>query len=44
VAGYENTYAPATKRADLRLGIDDDGEIYLLTKGDGWIRKLMPLN
>ncbi len=25
---------------DLRLGIDQDGELYLLTKGDGWIRRL----
>lgn len=40
VVGYENTYAPQTLRADLRLGIDDAGELYLLTKGDGWIRKL----
>ena len=28
------------QRADLRLGIDDDGEIYVLTKQDGAIRKL----
>ncbi len=37
--GYSNTYA-AGNRAGLRLGIDADGELYLLTKGDGWIRKL----
>jgi len=37
-------------RADVRLGLDDDGEIYLLTKTDGKIRllfdpadRLMPL-
>ena len=24
-----------------RLGIDADGELYLLTKGDGWVRKLI---
>jgi len=29
-------------RADLRLGIDQDGEIYALTKRDGMIRRLMP--
>ena len=29
------------KRVDARLGIDHDGELYLLTKGDGWIRKLV---
>ena len=39
-AGYENSYASKTLRADLRMGIDDAGELYLLTKGDGWIRKL----
>ncbi|MCH8142910.1 MAG: PQQ-dependent sugar dehydrogenase [Proteobacteria bacterium] len=38
--GYENSYDRNTLRADLRLGIDDAGELYLLTKGDGWIRKL----
>ena len=40
--GYENTYAPGFNRVDLRLGIDAEGELYLLTKGDGWIRKLVP--
>ena len=34
-----NTYRPGL-RVDARLGIDHDGELYLLTKGDGWIRKL----
>ena len=41
VVGYENSYAPGMQRADVRLGIDGDGELYLLTKGDGWIRKLV---
>ena len=41
VAGFDNTYH-GDMRADLRLGIDAEGEIYLLTKGDGWVRKLMP--
>jgi glucose/arabinose dehydrogenase len=40
VVGYPNPYAPGTQRADLRLGIDDAGELYLLTKGDGWVRTL----
>lgn len=37
--GFPNTYGRGN-RAGLRLGIDGDGELYLLTKGDGWIRKL----
>jgi glucose/arabinose dehydrogenase len=44
VVGYENSYAPGMLRADVRLGIDAVGELYLLTKGDGWIRKLVPSN
>lgn len=40
-AGYPNTYHTGL-RADLRLGIDEDKELYLLTKGDGWVRKLVP--
>ena len=31
------------RRVDARLGIDHAGELYLLTKGDGWIRRLMPV-
>ena len=43
VAGFRNTYhGPEFPRVDLRLGIDHHGELYLLTKGDGWIRKLVP--
>ena len=41
VLAYENTYAPIP-RVDLRLGIDGQGELYMLTKGDGQIRKLVP--
>ena len=41
VAGFLNTYGPGN-RVDLRLGIDSVGELYLLTKGDGWVRKLVP--
>ena len=41
VAGFPNTYGPGN-RVDLRLGIDSVGELYLLTKGDGWVRKLVP--
>ena len=42
VVGFANTYHGGV-RADLRLGTDAHGEIYLLTKGDGWIRKLAPM-
>jgi hypothetical protein len=41
VSSFDNSYAPGG-RVDLRLGIDALGELYLLTKGDGWIRKLGP--
>ena len=41
VAGFPNTYAPGD-RVDARLGLDSAGELYLLTKGDGWVRKLEP--
>ena len=41
VAGFPNTYGPGN-RVDLRLGVDSVGELYLLTKGDGWVRKLVP--
>ena len=40
VVGFDNTYHGGV-RADLRLGLDAAGELYLLTKGDGWIRKLV---
>ena len=42
-AGFPNTYAPGSRRVDVRMGIDHAGELYLLTKGDGWIRKLVAL-
>ncbi|MCB1123751.1 MAG: PQQ-dependent sugar dehydrogenase, partial [Verrucomicrobiae bacterium] len=41
VAGFPNTYRRGP-RVDLRLGVDEDGELYLLTKGDGRVRKLVP--
>ena len=41
VAGFSNTYAPGD-RADARLGTDSAGELYLLTKSDGRVRKLGP--
>lgn len=43
VAGFPDTYhVPQHRmRVDARLGIDAEGEPYLLTKGDGWIRKLV---
>ena len=40
LGGYPNTYARGD-RADLRLGIDTQGELYTLTKGDGMVRKLV---
>ena len=40
VLAYENTYGPVP-RVDLRLGTDAAGELYVLTKGDGQIRKLV---
>ncbi len=30
-------------RADLRLGVDEDGELYALTKRDGMVRRLLPM-
>lgn len=43
VAGHPNTspgHAPYNQRVDLRLSADAAGELYILSKGDGWIRKL----
>ena len=40
VAGFPDTYKAGSMRVDARLGMDHDGELYLLTKSDGWIRKL----
>ena len=40
VGGFPNTYDTGN-RNDTRLGIDSAGELYLLTKGDGWVRKLV---
>lgn len=43
IAGHRNTsrgHAPYTQRVDLRLSSDTAGELYILSKGDGWIRKL----
>ena len=42
VTSMNNSYA-AGKRVDLRLGRDRHGELYMLTKADGWVRKLVPL-
>ena len=41
VAGFPNTYRRGEMRVDARLGVDHHGELYLLTKGDGWIRRLV---
>ena len=43
VASMDNSYADGS-RVDLRLGRDASGELYLLTKADGWVRKLVPLS
>ena len=43
IASFPNSYAPGQDRVDLRLGIDALGELYLLTKADGWIRKIRPV-
>ena len=40
VSGFPNTYNN-TRRVDARLSVDADGELYLLTKGDGRIRRLV---
>ncbi len=41
--GAPNPYrGNAGNRVDLRLGIDSAGELYLVTKSDGWVRKLVP--
>ena len=40
VASFPNTYDRGN-RVDLHLGIDTAGELYLLTKADGWVRKLV---
>jgi len=42
VASMDNSYMSG-KRVDLRLGMDALGELYLLTKADGWVRKLVPV-
>ena len=42
VAGFPNPGRTGEIRVDARLGIDHEGELYLLTKGDGWIRRLAP--
>ena len=43
VAGMKNTYM-AGQRVDARLGIDALGELYVLSKADGWVRKLVPVD
>lgn len=44
IAGMRNPYKPGEQRVDLRLSVDAENELYLLTKGDGWIRKLEPVD
>ena len=40
-AGFPNTYRPGSERVDARVSVDAAGELYVLTKGDGWIRRLL---
>lgn len=43
VAGFANPnpgHAPHNRRVDLRLSADSSGELFLLSKGDGWVRRL----
>lgn len=40
VSNYPNRYSQRN-RSDLRMGIDAQGELYLLSKGDGRVRKLV---
>lgn len=41
VSSFKNSYDTGA-RVDARLGIDALGELYIVTKGDGWIRKILP--
>ena len=46
-AGFTNTnssHLPHNRRVDLRVSVDGRGEMYLLSKGDGWIRRLVELD
>ena len=43
VSNYPNRYSQRN-RSDLRMGIDSQGELYLLSKGDGMVRKLVSSN
>ena len=45
-AGFRDTYlahSPHVNRVDVRVSVDAAGELYLLTKGDGWVRQLLPV-
>lgn len=41
VSSFKNSYDTGV-RVDARLGVDALGELYIVTKGDGWIRKILP--
>ena len=43
VTTMDDSYS-AGQRVDLRLSSDALGELYMLTKSDGWIRKIVPAN
>ncbi|NKC01311.1 MAG: sugar dehydrogenase [Pseudomonadales bacterium] len=42
VSSFANSYDEGV-RVDLRLGIDALGELYILTKGDGWVRRFVAI-
>ncbi len=42
VSSFANSYDVGV-RVDARLGVDALGELYVLTKADGWVRKLVPV-
>lgn len=47
LAGHANNnraHLPYNRRVDLRVSVDQTGEMYLLSKGDGWIRRLQAID
>ena len=43
VTTMDDSYSSG-QRVDLRLSMDALGELYMLTKSDGWIRKIVPVS
>ena len=47
LAGHTNSntrHLPYDRRVDLRVSVDQAGEMYLLSKGDGWIRRIQSVS